>query len=152
MSGFFRIDFAQRVLADVVFDERQLRHVVGVRIARQRGNIVHGGSESDAAAPDMRRQAQVLEIRHQGDGAALPEPAAEGQVGLQHIHGAALDEALEVERGIERLAGRDRDGADPLQCLIAGEILRRERLLDPADAVLGDACDAFRRSRGCSWS
>ena len=50
----------------------------------------------------------MLEIGHQRDGAALPEAAAEGEIGLQHVHGAALDEALEVEGGIEGLAGRDR--------------------------------------------
>src|SRR5918994_1317171 len=125
----------QRVLADVVFNKGRLRDVVRMRIDRQCGDVVHRCGKPDATAPDMRREPDMIKGGHSRDEPPLPEAAAEGEIGLEYVHGPALDQALEVEGRVEGLAGSDRNRAPALEDLVAGEVLWRERLLHPADAI-----------------
>src|SRR5258708_16595439 len=76
---------------------------------------------------------------------ALPEPATEREVRLNHIDGAPIDESLEIKGGVERLAGRDRARAPALEKLISGEVLGSQRLLDPSDLVGRKPRDALPR-------
>jgi hypothetical protein len=93
----------------------------------------------------MRRQAQMLHHGELSDLAALPESAAEREIGLHDIDCATIDQPLEIESGVKRLAGRDRHRAPALQQLIAGKILRSQRLLDPTNVIWRHSRDALAR-------
>src|SRR5580658_3009601 len=80
----------------------------------------------------------LSEIR---DAPPLPEAAAQRQVRLDNIDAAHVEQALEIEDRVERLAGRDRHGTCLSQTRIAVEVLGCERLLHPTDPVLRQASD-----------
>ena len=102
---------------------------------------MHRGCKADSRPPDMRRQSDVMGLSEIGDAPPLPEAAAQRQVRLDHIDAAHVEQALEIEDRVERLAGRDRDGTCLPQTRIAVEVLGCERLLHPADPVLRQASD-----------
>src|SRR5271155_2627273 len=80
----------------------------------------------------------LSEIR---DAPPLPEAAAQRQVRLNDIGAAHVEQALEIEDRVERLAGRDRDGTCLPQTGIAVKVLGCKRLLHPTDPVFRQASD-----------
>src|SRR5271170_2946587 len=77
--------FPQRVLSDIILDERRPRHVLCVRMGGARGDEMHRGSKADSGPPDMRRQSDVMGLCEVGNTSPLPEAAAQRQVRLDHI-------------------------------------------------------------------
>jgi hypothetical protein len=106
---------------------------------------MHRGCKTDSRAPDMRRQPDVMDLGDVGNAPPLPKAAAQRQVRLNHIGAAHIQQALEIEGRVERLAGRNRDGTRLPQTRIAVEVLRCERLLNPAGAILRQASDRSSR-------
>ncbi len=106
-TNWLNNDFvAQWILASVVFDQRWLDNVSAVRIIREARNKVAGGRQSDCSAPDMWRQAQMVEAGEERDVTAHSQAAAERQVRLRHVDALKVNEPLEVPCSIESFAGR----------------------------------------------
>jgi hypothetical protein len=93
------------------------------------------GCKADSRSPDVRRQSDVMRLSEIGDASPLPEAAAQREVRLDHIDAAHVEQALEIEDRVERLAGRDWDGTCLPQTRIAVKVLGCERFLHPADLV-----------------
>src|ERR1700722_17909551 len=94
---------------------------------------MHRGCKADSRPPDMRRQSDVMGLGEIGDAPPLPEAAAQRQVRLDYIDAAHVEQALEIEDRVERLAGRNRDGTRLPPARIAVEVVGSERLLPPPD-------------------
>ena len=98
-------------------------------------------SSADADRPGMRREHEVVLLRHDGDATQAGDAAAPGDVRLQHVEAAALDEVLElVDLEVALAAGDAEIGGLP-QRGHPLDVAAMERLLHPVDA------EVLQRSR-----
>ena len=77
-------------------------------------------------------------------------PEREDDVGLEDVERVALERRQQLLEAARHLAARDRHAGLLAQRAHAGEVLARQRLLDPGDVVLGEPLDDRRASRGRS--
>src|ERR1051325_6830487 len=123
---------AQRIVRRVeLHDDRVL----------ERGREVQARGERDAVAPGVQRDGQAMRIRERGDAHDLADAAGARDVGLENIHGRPRDELLEVVDGMEILAERDGNFRGCFQLRVARRVGEEHRLLEPADAELGERLD-----------
>ena len=102
---------AQGIFPDVVLDHARMGQMVGMRVIGQCGHEVQRRGEADRTAPDVRREADVVQPTEHRDRPGFVEAAAQREIGLDHVDRARADQALEIECRVQRLAGRDRQRA-----------------------------------------
>jgi hypothetical protein len=87
-------------------------------------------------------------VRHVRDLLALEEAARGAGVGPGHVHAPAQEELAEAEAGEPALAAGHRDRLAAPHLLVAGEVLGRHRLLEPADVEVRDPAPELDRGGG----
>ena len=92
------------------------------------------GGEVDAGAEAVGNRPPAGRLGDPGNLAADGQAAAEGDVGLEDLQ-AAADQVLEVPERHAPLARRDRHRGLGTELGIAREVVLREGLLEPGDAV-----------------
>ena len=98
---------------------------------RDRGRDVHGGDRADRAGDAVRRDRDVVRVGEVGDPARLEQSAGLLQVRRGDLDRAGLERLAEAVPQVAVLAGRDRRRRrrrDPAQ---RGDVLGRDRVLQP---------------------
>jgi hypothetical protein len=105
-----------------------------VDVARRDREVDVGGG-GDRPADVVGREGQVVRFGPARQAAHAGEPAEVGEIRLDDVDVAALDERRRVPDRMDPLAGRDRRPGRPSDARQGGRVLGRDRLLDPARRV-----------------
>jgi hypothetical protein len=84
-------------------------------------------------------------VGHVRDLLAPGQPAGGAGIGPGHVHAPPHEQLAEAEAGELALAAGDRDRLAAADLRVAGEVLGRDRLLEPADVELRDLAPELDR-------
>src|SRR5204863_7763925 len=112
------------------------------------GNHVRRGELQDAGPVNVRRPLHVAGLGHVHNAAHLGDPAGAGDVGLDDVHAAAVQQVAELPASGQLLAGGDAGVHRVGQPGVAVEVVGRQRLLDPVRAVALEEAHALDRLGG----
>lgn len=99
------------------------------------GDDLAVGRQGDGPQRAVRRQGDVVGLGHGRDALHLGDAADVGNVGLQEVDAAGLEEGLDVPPAVQSLAQRDGHARLRGQGRNARQVLRQERLLDEQGPV-----------------
>src|SRR5829696_6195797 len=78
----------------------------------------------------MRRDGNVVSLRHCRDAANLRDPAGVAQVGLNHVPDPALEKLLEIPAAVKALAESDGYAGQTRELLEPFNVFTQERFFD----------------------
>lgn len=94
------------------------------------GVHIQAAGQRDGAKGTVGRQRHIVSLRHGGNFLHLGQAAGVAQVGLDDIHAAGLQKALEIILGKQALTGGNGDVARGGDFFKAFHVFAQDRLLD----------------------
>src|SRR5579872_37828 len=126
--------FAHHVIASIHIPFGRIVGIFDERRVGEAGGEMGVGDDADSIGPSMRREDEIVLLRHQGDAAQAGQAADQSGVRLQHVEAAFGDQVAEFVELARHLAARDPNVGHVAKATHAVAVAAMQRLLYPIDA------------------